>query len=64
MMKRVGLSFGLGHASISDIHQFYTRNFDLTPNELEFVMSSISNSGYRKPFSSEQSQYLKSQQER
>uniref|UniRef100_A0A8W7PW24 Ig-like domain-containing protein n=1 Tax=Anopheles coluzzii TaxID=1518534 RepID=A0A8W7PW24_ANOCL len=38
---------------ISDIHQFYTRNFDLTPNELEFVMSSISNSGYRKPFSSE-----------
>ncbi|XP_035903702.1 limbic system-associated membrane protein [Anopheles stephensi] len=40
-----------GWNEISDIHQFYTRNFELTPNELEFVMSSISNSGHRKPFS-------------
>ncbi|XP_035787334.1 opioid-binding protein/cell adhesion molecule-like isoform X2 [Anopheles albimanus] len=36
---------------ISDIHQFYTRNFELTPNELEFVMSSISNNGQSKRFS-------------
>ncbi|EDS44575.1 conserved hypothetical protein [Culex quinquefasciatus] len=28
---------------ISDIHQFYTRNYELALNELEFVMSSISN---------------------
>uniref|UniRef100_A0A182JC15 Ig-like domain-containing protein n=1 Tax=Anopheles atroparvus TaxID=41427 RepID=A0A182JC15_ANOAO len=44
-----------GWNEISDIHQFYTRNFELTPNELEFVMSSISNSGHRKMFSPETS---------
>ncbi|XP_058835816.1 limbic system-associated membrane protein-like [Topomyia yanbarensis] len=34
-----------GWNEISDIHQFYTRNYELALNELEFVMSSISNSG-------------------
>ncbi|KAL1403472.1 hypothetical protein pipiens_005673, partial [Culex pipiens pipiens] len=32
-----------GWNEISDIHQFYTRNYELALNELEFVMSSISN---------------------
>lgn len=49
MLGRLNLTISISDFSlpsqISDIHQFYTRNYEVRMDELEFVMSSISNSG-------------------